>query len=140
MCEKSSSGQKTGPFYGMLTTGIEQCQRSGVFVNGTRAPVEVQTGGMRYSVPSGKAATVPVSQDVRLKIDAPGMVGWTVTSAVLPAQLVDAPAVADAPEAPQGGAVLVTQQPDQTGCMEFTLSTGDYTKLVFVMPDVGIPA
>lgn len=127
MCEKSAMGVQGTPYNGGLNTGLEECQRSGVFINGSRAPLAIATAGIISIVPPGKVATIPVSSDIRLRSDADsGVISWTVTSAVLPAQLADAPT----------GELHTDNRTftvPNTGTV-IRLASGDYSKLVFFAP------
>ena len=113
------------PHSNVLHTGIEQYQRTGVFINSTSKALTVRTAGTQFSIPAGKAATVPVGQDIYLDAKGKGAITWTVTSAVLAAQVQDAPHVQEQDEA-AGSQVL--EHPGAT----LLLSSGSYTKLVLV--------
>lgn len=125
MCEKTASGTVSAPADFEIQTGLAECQRSGVFINGTTGAVVVMSNGIRYAVPVGKAATIPVGRGVRVTGHGDGVVVWTVTSAALPAQLSDAPAVNDQ----GGGSVLLFEYQDEGA---ITLSSGSYNKLMFI--------
>lgn len=94
MCQISNQGSLGVPFNGNLSTSMEQCQRTGVFINGSSDVVTIRTGGIHFVIPAGMVATVPVAQDIWIEAQGKGSLLWTVTDAVLPAQLAPAPAVA----------------------------------------------
>lgn len=140
MCEKSRHGVLGAPHAETLLSDIEDCQRSGVFVNGTDGEVIVQTDGIAYVVPPARAATVPVSPDVFLRATGRGAVSWTLTTAVLAAQLSEAPAmrpVSSGNGGGEGAAPISTELmalPESESGVIVDLSSGNYHKLVFIFP------
>lgn len=132
MCEKSRQGSFGGPAeFVNLTTGIEQCQRSGTFINSTSAALKVRTEGMTFSIPAGKSGTVPVGPDVQLHASGKGAVAWALTSAVLPAQINDAPSIG-AQDDPTPAESAEVKLHTNNGTVKLTLDTGTYSKFVIM--------
>ena len=134
MCQEvSRQGSIGAPYTGSINTGMEDCQRSVVILNNTDKSVKFTCSGIKYTVPAGKAATLPVGLGV-LNFEAlgRGLISYTVTSSVLPASLADAPAVNE-----NYGLTSMNQTfLVANGGLVIDLSGGDYTKLVFSLPVV----
>lgn len=127
MCEKTASGTVSAPADFEIQTGIAECQRSGVFMNGTSGAVTVTSNGVRYGVAPGQAVTVPVGRGVRVTATGDGVVVWTVTSAALGAQVAQAPQIG---ESGTGARVLLF--PPSERPLGVLLGSGSYSKLVFI--------
>lgn len=122
MCEVSRQGNIGLRADLYLNTGIENCQRTGIFLNSSDKSVTVKTAGTSFQVPAGKSITVPVGPEIRVTGGGRGVLVWTVTSAVLAAQMTEAPPMQ---EETAGVKWL------ETGAT-ITLSAGTYSKLVFI--------
>lgn len=104
-------------------TNMDNCQRSGVFVNNSAAPVEIATNGSSWSVAPGMVATVPVGRSIMLWSEgSSGTLSYLVTTAALPASIGQAPPRVTADEIP---VQIIVLNPGQG----IRLSHGNYTKL-----------
>ena len=128
MCkDASANGVESLPYSGKIKTGIEPCQKSGVFINSSNRAAVVESNGLAFTVGAGKSVTMPIGADLAVKGTGDGLFSWTVTSAVLAAQVQTAPTLGTAGTAP-GAQVL--EHPGAT----LLLSSGSYTKLVIIDP------
>lgn len=138
MCEQSRQGTLGLPYSGPIQTGIEACQRTGVFLNSSNKAVRIRTGGVSFMVAPGTSATIPISQDIWVEGKGAGLFVWTVTSAVLAAQVLEAPAVQGQEAAPKdddGPQVLFFEPAFAGGKIELKISHGGYSKLVVRLDD-----
>lgn len=130
MCEKTASGTIPTPADQNIKSTIADCQRSGVFVNGTNRVAYIVSSGTRYVLPVGKALTVPVGSFVNVYAQGDGVVVWTLTSAALPAQVSDAPEIERDLSAPEPSELTTFKNNGQG--IDLTLSSPAYSKLVFM--------